>query len=98
MNGPLLLERVNNCRCHFSGADENAACHIALGSAYRNGIDGGSAMSEEEWASAGGNTSLIHVDFMIGSGKMDVFGVDASGNEEPVLKQGEWAFTVRARQ
>ncbi|MCI0711749.1 MAG: aminopeptidase [Chloroflexi bacterium] len=78
--------------------DENAACHIALGSAYRNGIDGGSAMSEEEWASAGGNTSLIHVDFMIGSGKMDVFGVDASGNEEPVLKQGEWAFTVRARQ
>jgi aminopeptidase len=78
--------------------DENAACHIALGSAYRNGIEGGNDMSPEMWAEAGGNTSLIHVDFMIGSGEMNVFGVDANGNEEPVLKNGEWAFSVKAHQ
>jgi aminopeptidase len=31
------------------------------------------------------------VDWMIGSGKVDVDGITASGGSEPVMRQGEWA-------
>src|SRR3954452_16466110 len=62
--------------------DENAASHIALGNAYRNGVD------EAHWDDI--NTSRIHIDFMIGSPAVDVFGLDADGNETPVLGGGDW--------
>jgi aminopeptidase len=39
---------------------------------------------------AGVNQSQIHIDFMIGSPDVDVFGVDADGNETPVLTGGDW--------
>ena len=55
--------------------DENAASHIALGQAYAKGIRGGGAMSEDELAAHGANRSLIHIDWMIGSGETDVDGV-----------------------
>ncbi len=74
--------------------DENAASHIALGRAYRFNMDGGEALSAEEFAEAGGNTSLEHVDFMIGSAAIDVDGVSKSGAVEPVMRGGEWAFAV----
>lgn len=74
--------------------DENASSHIALGSAYRFSLEGGETMSEEDFASRGGNASKIHVDFMIGSGEMDVDGVTAGGKREPVMRGGEWAFSV----
>ena len=74
--------------------DENASNHLALGSAYRESIQGGSAMSDEEFAAAGGNDSLIHVDFMFGSGQMDVDGVTSDGTTEPVMRAGEWAFKL----
>jgi len=74
--------------------DENASNHLALGSAYRESITGGEAMSDEEFAAAGGNDSLIHVDFMFGSQKMDVDGVLADGTTEPVMRAGEWAFEL----
>jgi aminopeptidase len=72
--------------------DENASNHLALGNAYRNTMDGGGDMTADEFAAAGGNESLAHVDFMIGSGAMDVDGVMADGTTEPVMRQGEWAF------
>ncbi len=74
--------------------DENAACHMALGNAYRYAIQGGSEMTDEEFAAHGGNTSITHVDFMIGSGAMDVDGVRADNTTEPVMRQGEWAFDL----
>jgi aminopeptidase len=74
--------------------DENAACHLALGNAYRISFQGGDSMTEEEFAANGGNKSLIHVDFMIGSGELDIDGLCADGSTEPVMRQGEWAFTV----
>ncbi|MCS7039438.1 MAG: aminopeptidase [Caldilineales bacterium] len=73
--------------------DENAASHIALGRAYRDCIAGGEKMSDEAFAAAGGNDSLEHVDFMIGSGEMDVDGL-RNGVSEPVMRGGEWAFVV----
>jgi aminopeptidase len=75
--------------------DENAASHIALGRAFRFAIEGGEVMSDDEFASAGGNQSLIHVDFMIGSEEMDVDGITGDGAMEPVMRAGEWAFEQR---
>jgi aminopeptidase len=74
--------------------DENAASHIALGRAYQFTLQGGTAMSEEEFAQAGGNNSLTHVDFMIGSDQMDIDGLTEDGAAEPVMRGGEWAFEV----
>jgi aminopeptidase len=70
--------------------DENAASHIALGQAYSTCLIGGEKMNEEMLAARGANTSLIHVDWMIGSGEMDVDGVAASGVAEPLMRKGEW--------
>jgi aminopeptidase len=71
--------------------DENAASHIALGRAYRFCMDNGPALSDEEFSNAGGNNSLAHVDFMIGSANINVDGIDATGRAEPLMRQGEWA-------
>lgn len=72
--------------------DENASCHIAFGRAYRFGVKGGEDMNDEEFDEIGGNTSLIHIDSMIGSGDMDIDGTTADGKSEPVFRSGEWAF------
>jgi aminopeptidase len=71
--------------------DENAASHIAIGQAYRTCLEGGTTASEEELKSRGANSSLIHIDWMIGSGAIDVDGVLPDGAREPVMRQGEWA-------
>jgi aminopeptidase len=70
--------------------DENAASHIALGQAYSTCIIGGEKMDAEQLAAVGANASLIHVDWMIGSGEMDVDGVAADGTTEPLMRKGEW--------
>jgi aminopeptidase len=72
--------------------DENAASHIALGRAYRFNLRDGAAMSEEQFGRAGGNNSMIHVDFMIGSDRLDIDGVRDDGTAEPLMRAGEWAF------
>ena len=69
--------------------DENAASHIALGQAYSSCVDGGDAMDKEELARHGANDSLIHVDWMIGSGAMNVDGIK-NGTSEPLMRGGEW--------
>lgn len=70
--------------------DENAASHIAVGRAYSECLQGGGDMTREELAAHGVNDSVTHVDFMIGSDRMDVFGCRADGTQEPVMEQGEW--------
>jgi aminopeptidase len=70
--------------------DENAACHIALGQAYSTCVKDGDSLTPEQLAARGANTSLIHVDWMIGSNRIDVDGVSASGDSEPVMRAGEW--------
>jgi len=74
--------------------DENAASHIAIGRAYRFTMNGGNEMTEEEFQANGGNFSLTHNDFMIGSDKMDIDGICDDGTLEPVMRSGEWAFDV----
>ena len=74
--------------------DENASCHIAIGRAYRFTLTGGEELTDEEFNAAGGNTSLTHVDFMIGSPQMDIDGIKEDGAREPLMRSGEWAFDV----
>jgi len=74
--------------------DENASCHIAIGRAYRFTLTGGEELNDEEFISAGGNVSLNHVDFMIGSPQMDIDGIAKDGSREPVMRQGEWAIKL----
>ncbi len=72
--------------------DENASCHLALGAAYNFTLQGGNDMNEEEFRKAGGNKSIAHTDFMIGSGELDIDGILEDGTSEPVMCSGEWAF------
>jgi aminopeptidase len=71
--------------------DENAASHIAVGQYYADTMANGGTMSAEERAAAGANSSLIHVDWMIGSSGLDIDGVLADGKTEPLMRRGEWA-------
>ncbi|MFX0026928.1 MAG: aminopeptidase [Candidatus Hermodarchaeota archaeon] len=74
--------------------DENASNHIALGRAYRDSLKNSKSLTDEEFMAAGGNNSLIHIDFMIGSGEMNVDGILEDETVEPLMRNGEWAFTV----
>jgi aminopeptidase len=74
--------------------DENAANHIALGRSLTFNLEGGETMPDDEFIAQGGNKSLVHIDFMIGSADMDIDGRTASGATEPVMRNGEWAFEV----
>ena len=70
--------------------DENAACHIALGQCYAKCFKG-DQLSKEEIASKGGNSSMIHIDWMIGSNRIDIDGVFKDGTKVPIFRQGNWA-------
>lgn len=72
--------------------DENASNHLALGQAYPTNLQGGAGMTKEQLAEAGVNTSLVHVDFMVGSPEMDIDGVLEDGRREPIFRGGNWAF------
>lgn len=76
--------------------DENAASHVALGSAYKFTLREGEQMNDEQFGLAGGNRSAVHVDFMIGSGELDVDGLSANGSSEPLMRRGEWAIELRS--
>jgi aminopeptidase len=62
--------------------DENAATHMALGSAYD------SAVGDEDRGRL--NRSAIHIDFMVGSPEVDVTGVTVDGERVPVLREAAW--------
>ncbi len=71
--------------------DENAACHIALGQCYAKCFTEGATLSPGEIVARGGNTSAIHVDWMIGSDRIDIDGLHLDGRRVPVFRRGEWA-------
>ncbi len=63
--------------------DENAASHIAVGSAY-------GFMVEDEAERARANHSEVHVDLMVGSLELEVDGITEAGEHVPVLRRGAW--------
>lgn len=71
--------------------DENASNHLALGSAYAFSLVGGTEMTDEELAAHGLNRSHTHVDFMVGSAKMNIDGLKKDGTVVPIFRNGDWA-------
>lgn len=71
--------------------DENASCHIALGQCYSKCFIDGASLTPEQIKAQGGNSSLIHIDWMIGSDKVDIDGIKPDGSKVPVMRKGEWA-------
>lgn len=70
--------------------DENAACHIAVGFAYRFCITGSTEMSAEELDKEGCNTSSVHTDMMISSDQVDVEAILYSGEHIKLITKGIW--------
>ena len=71
--------------------DENASCHFAFGQAYPQ-IKGSENMTKEELEARGANTSMTHVDFMVGSEDLEITGITHDGREIPVFVNGNFAF------
>lgn len=76
--------------------DENAACHIAFGEAYPDGVANGSKLPEEELRALGVNKADAHLDVMIGSATMRLTGICADGSEVLIMEQGEFVPAVTA--
>ncbi|MBQ3429231.1 MAG: aminopeptidase [Mogibacterium sp.] len=71
--------------------DENAACHFAFGEAYPC-IEGVDTMTEEEFKAKGVNSSMTHIDFMVGSADLEITGITHEGKEIPVFRNGKFVF------
>ncbi len=72
--------------------DENASCHFAFGRCYPNTIKGGELLSKEALLELGGNYSMNHVDFMVGTSDLSIIGVEENGKETIIFKNGNWAI------
>ena len=72
--------------------DENAACHLALGSGFTNCIKDYDQYTLEELHAMGINESMIHVDFMIGTEDLSITAITESGDRVAIFADGNWAF------
>ena len=71
--------------------DENASCHLAVGSGFSNVLKGFETMTREETIEKGINDSNIHVDFMIGAPDLCITGYTKDGTAVEIFKNGNWA-------
>ncbi len=72
--------------------DENAACHLAIGSGYADTLENYHDRTLEECRELGINESMIHEDFMIGCDSMNIDATTRDGKTVPVFRNGNWAF------
>ena len=72
--------------------DENACCHLALGSGFTNVLKNYENYTEKEAHELGINDSILHEDFMIGTEDLSIVAVCSSGKEVEIFKNGDWAF------
>ena len=72
--------------------DENASCHLALGTGFPDCLEGGVDMDELQLLEHGVNHSATHVDFMIGADDLCITGIAADGAETEVFVNGQWAW------
>jgi len=70
--------------------DENAASHIAYGTAWAKALGLERLPSDEELQAMGVNRSRAHTDFMVGGPEVEVDGLDAAGRATPILRDNAW--------
>ncbi len=76
---------------HNTLFDENAGCHVAWGQSFPFAVDGGPAMSEEQRAGLGLNTSAVHTDVVIGGDGITVTGRGPQGTVE-IIREDAWVL------
>lgn len=72
--------------------DENASCHLALGQTYPSCVEGGVDLEDDELCKLGGNSSMVHVDFMFGTSDMNIRGKKADGSWTTVFEDGNFVI------
>lgn len=70
--------------------DENASCHIALGSGFKECLVGSLDMNDEELENIGYNKSKNHVDLMVGTNDLCINAVTYNGEEILIFKDGSF--------
>lgn len=74
--------------------DENASCHLALGSGFPECLENGLEYSDEELLENGINVSKNHVDFMIGTEDLEIIGTTSDNREIPIFVNGNFSEDI----
>lgn len=74
--------------------DENASCHLALGSGFPECLKNGIGMTDENLLSQGINVSKSHVDFMIGTSDLMIVGTTHDNKEIPIFVNGNFSSDI----
>ena len=72
--------------------DENASCHLALGTGFPNTLDGTDGKNKNELIDMGLNVSDVHVDFMIGTNDLRIEGITYSGDSVLIFDAGNFSI------
>lgn len=72
--------------------DENAACHMALGFAYPDCVEGGGALEESQYEEFGLNNSRQHHDVMISTPRTEVRARLRDGSTTEIIVEGEFVL------
>ena len=72
--------------------DENASCHLAFGQSYPTTVKNGNGLTDEQLAERGMNSSIKHVDFMVGTKDINIDGIGFDGKVVPLFRDGEWVI------
>ena len=72
--------------------DENAACHLALGTGFPNTLGGTECKEKDELLDMGLNVSDVHVDFMIGTKDLKIEGITYDGNIVSIFENGNFSI------
>lgn len=88
-NSPIAKSKILFFNTLF---DENASCHLAIGSGYPTTVKGGENLTKKQLKELGVNDSIEHVDFMIGDEDTDIIGVKKDGTAIRIFRDGDWVI------
>lgn len=74
--------------------DENASCHLALGSGFSKAIDVGYNLDNEEAFKYGINNASVHVDFMFGTSDLEVQAITTNKNKIKIFTNGNFDLNI----
>jgi aminopeptidase len=70
--------------------DENAASHIAYGTAWLGALRRDDVPAADDLEAMGINQSKAHTDFMVGGPEVEVDGLEPAGAAVPILRDNAW--------